>query len=246
MPYGPKLAELKVTNEIDKNELLRIASACLNVILDFAQYNRSFTETVIALGRATTSWSMAYSDKDSGVFGRVGLSCPNLSRISVKTMCEGFSATSFGGLFSLPKQKLRVLDVAFGRASYLSIVFKVVAEKHDSLTSFSCLGDSLCVEDVRVFLASQKNLKRVDFHTEGWCTCWNRRNRPGHGPISNMGSDWRSIVNTCINHSNVTEIECSCNAAGYGSERNRPDFSSAFPAAQERDLSIEICETKVY
>lgn len=74
-PYGPKLGELSIGTEVKKDALLGIASTCPNIILDFGQYDRSHTETFIALGRASSSWMMHQSDMGSEVFSHVGLSC---------------------------------------------------------------------------------------------------------------------------------------------------------------------------
>lgn len=229
-----------MTNEMDRDALLRIAEACTNVMLDFDQRNRSFTETVIALGRAASSWKMAYADQDSSVFRRVGLSCPNLKRISVKTAWEGFSATTFGGLFSFPKHQLRALDVG-------SIAFNVVAEKHDSLTSLSCTGYSISIEALRLLFQSQKNLIRIHIHYERQCSCRDDGDRPDQRHVNDMGTDWRPIGNAFIDQSNVTEIQCTCSEASrYESKRCCPDFSAAIPWARGRDLSIVICYAKVH
>lgn len=104
---------------------------------------------------------MHYSDEDSSVFRSVGLSCRNLQRISISTACEGFSAASSSRLFDLPKPNLRHLRVEFDDDSDLSTVFNVLAQKIDSLESFSCGGQGLSVESLKVFLVSQKQLAKI-------------------------------------------------------------------------------------
>lgn len=80
-PYGPKLFELTTANDMDQDALLRIVEDCPNVLLDFAQYNMSYTETAIALGRAASSWMTHYSDRDCGVL-------PAWDRLA--TICRAF------------------------------------------------------------------------------------------------------------------------------------------------------------
>lgn len=208
---------MRVTNEMDEDAQLRNAAACPNVMLDFAQFNGGFTETAIALGCAVSSWDMDYSDEDSDVFARVGLSCQNLQKISVMTSCTAFSEPSFRAFFLSTNPTLRRMSVEFRSASDFSVVLNVLAEKVDSLTSLACNGYSVSVEILQVFLASQKNLVDIDFFCEGFCNCKELRYRPHAAPNdheNDMGLNWRPIVNSCINHSGLERIECLCNNAG--------------------------------
>lgn len=82
----------------------------------------------------------------------------------MKTACVGFSATSFGSLVSFPKPSG---DVEFRRASELSLETNEVTEKVDSLTSFSCLGYSISVEALQLFLGSKKNLAEIRVALKG-------------------------------------------------------------------------------
>lgn len=155
------------------------------------------------------------------------------------TSFPNFSAASFSRLFALPRPKLRHLSVEFGDGSDMSIVFNVLVEKVDSLASFSCMGASLSVESLKVFLTSQKNLAKIRFRTEDECVCQDHGDHAEDEEGRNeMGLNWKTIVNPCINHRGLTEIECTCDSAGYESEDTGPgpDYTSAFSVDRGKDL----------
>lgn len=116
------------------------------------------------------------SEKDPGIFARIGVASPNLKIVRSFTTSNfpSFSTTSFGGLFAQPKPKLKYLDVFAGiqstvrRGDDISVVLNVLADKVDSLESFTCSGTRLALESLQRFLLSQKKLQKIRLNCFGW------------------------------------------------------------------------------
>lgn len=175
---GDRLMSLKLSNSwAKKRELATIAEACPRILITipFNEYDGgggSRSETVAELGRAAGTDHMSWRDTNcSRSFDLVGRSCPNLQNISVRNSnAMSFSAASFGGLFVLPKTALRHM---FIEQDDMSIVLSVLADKIDSLNSFSCSCYTLSVEPLRRFVQSQKGMKKIRFCCKEWCSCHN-------------------------------------------------------------------------
>lgn len=100
-------------------------------------------------------------------------------------------------LYSFVLTQLHHLAVRFFRDSDMLIVLSAVAEKVDSLASFPCVGYSVSVATLQLLFASQKNLKRITFHYNGWCTCSSQPRRVDGPPEKHrhdMGLNWKPIV----------------------------------------------------
>lgn len=223
--YGARLKELKIRRMSMDPALVRIGDACPNVLIDFPMTSRGRTETVISLGRAAKSWTMHPVD-DIEALARLGLSCPNLRSISrlLTGQFGSFSASSFGGLFAQPKPMLKYLDMStdHGRersGSDMSIVLNVLADRVDSLESFSCEAVRFPLEPLLRLLRSQKELKTIWFRGS---TEWNQFiDENGNGCIPNASAFTE----------NLSLVD--------------PDFGIIFQAVCGRNISILICGVKI-
>lgn len=252
---GTRLVEMKIEAGImGKEALVRIVNACPKASIDIPQccFGTSSIEAVLALGLAASSWTMSNADNDSRIFARIGLSCPYLRRISMRTSCDMFSESSFGALFTPPKPALRHFNVYFpgDSASRISSVLNVLSERHNSLTSFSCSGSTIALAPLRRFLQSHKELKKIQFHAIGWCSCQSHHypSRSKHlqdAHKNDMGLYWKPIVSVCIENTSLVEITCKCSCVGGSSRQTASDFSGAFPAARGLNLSINVCRSKI-
>lgn len=172
------------------------------------------TETVIALGRAASTWT-ACCDYDVALLARIGLACPNLQTISGLTThyIYSFSAASFGRLFALPKPRPKYLDVTTTynasctrSESDMPVVLSVLAEKIISSESFTPTGTKLPLEPLRRFLRSQKELKQIDLRCCGCGACnsqWIRRKKA----FVELKSKWIPIIAACIESRSLEEVK---------------------------------------
>lgn len=149
---GSRLVSLEMNRcKVNTTSLLSIAASCPNVLIDLGSLPAytSYTDTIIALGRFASSWTIYHEDISSPtVFHRVGLSCPNLRSVTVNVIhCLHFKATTLEGLFAEPKLQLRdvrVIHSGVHSATAISIALDVLSDKIDSLESFD-FGNLLCL-----------------------------------------------------------------------------------------------------
>lgn len=185
--YGPRQLELPLSDDcIGIPALFRILGACPNISIGFSTGRSDFfdgasTNTVIEFGLlsscwAVKTWALDYNDLS---FAHVGRSCLNLEKCLVAcNSLRPLTESSFSGLFIVPKEHLRYLDVQVASsASSIDVLLSVLGKKVSSLETFSYRSIVLSIQLLEKFVWSQKQLKQISFRVEHSFVCQRKHNR---------------------------------------------------------------------
>lgn len=253
--YATKLLGLNLLcDSIGLPALNRIRAACPNSQITFPSGKPSkgcspaSTATVIALGSLSSSWTVSTSEQGfcNSTFVDVGYSCPNIRSICMTSgLGQLISEAAFGGLFILPKPKLRKFEVTMCDVSSASAVLSVLTRKARYLESFCFEGPKPALNILEDFIRSQTALRKVAF-SGGWnCICHAGGNgvpwQPGDANANSIGLHWPPIISVLLSNPSLIEIACQCNRSILYPPRKVDDIANVCCPARARNLSISVC-----
>lgn len=246
--YGPGLLELSLSNAgVRIPALNRIMAACPNASISFhasgGAPQGAATDTAVALGSRSSSWGVITSAPDycDASFSRVGRSCLNLQSCWVTSdSLHPLSEAAFGGLFVLPKDQLRYLNVSVERSvSCIDAVLAVLADKVSSIETLVYAGPIPSVQLLKLFVLSQSQLRKVSFKGRDSNICrggriWQR-----------FLVSWNAILTAFLQHSSLVDIVCSCKGCCSRHCPKKVDkIADMCCSARARAASVSVCGWK--
>lgn len=180
--YGPRSLELRFNKKVEDEDLIfvptpsqvAICKACANVQIhnETWWHGKGFPECAVASGERSATWTGEFRDEDpTDAFLRVGATCPNLQKRNVSSWITTVTEDALRGLLSPPKVKLREIDIGVTDSVSMRAIFTVLADKVCFRETFGYAGPTPCLDLLRLFIHSQKELNEISFLSDEDCIC---------------------------------------------------------------------------